>query len=305
MVAPCRPLQVPLLALLLGLAGCAGGASPTPPLRGTVDHRPEVRVTTAAELVAALRSHTQVVLAPGDYQLDALPRTRGPHHRWGAFFEGHEYPEFEQDMLVLEGLRDVTLRSERPGAARLVTGIASATVVVLADCEGVTLQDLSIGHSVEGTCGGGVVMVLGGARVHVDGCALSGSGTFGVEAYRTRDLRVARTHIFHTSEGALRVFDSDGVTVRDTRIADNTSVGSFVVLDRARRVALERVVFEDNHYDDTAVDDQALLAVSDSPGVTLRDAVVRRNSAEYFRVGDLEVEHLTQTDNRWTVAETP
>jgi hypothetical protein len=289
------------IVVLAAVAGCRR-ADP-PPSRPPAD--PAIRVTSMTELLAALRPGATIALAPGDYEIDRLPRTAGPHHRWGNVFEGDEYPHFpDQDMLVLEHLHDVTIRAERPDARpRLVTGIASATVLVLVDCTDVTLADLSLGHSVEGTCGGGVIAVVGGAGVRIAGCELSGSGTFGVEAYRTRDLQVVRSRIFHTSEGALRIHDTDGATITDTRIHDNTSTDSFVLVTGSPRVTLERLVIEDNHYTDTAVDDQALFAIGDSPDTSLRDTRIVGNTTEYFRVGDLAVTNVTLRDNTWVSGE--
>jgi len=256
------------------------------------------------ELVAALRPNATIALAPGDYAIDKVARTSGPHHRWANVFEGNEYPDFEeQDMLVLENLHDVTIRAADPGArTRLVTGIASATVIVLKDSTNVTLQGLSIGHSVEGTCGGGVVIVLGGSNVRLDGCKLSGSGTFGVEAYRTKDLSVTKSRIFHTSEGAIRIFDTDGVSISDTTIDDNKSVSSFVIIGSSKRVNLDRLVIKNNGITDTAVDDQSIFSISNS-AVTVRDTQIIGNTAEFFRAGTLRTENLTLRDNIWATAE--
>jgi hypothetical protein len=207
-------------------------------------------------------------------------------------------------MLVLENLHDVTIRAANPRArTRLVTSIASATVVVLKDCTNVTLQDLSIGHSVEGTCGGGVVIVLGGSNVRIDGCKLSGSGTFGVESYRTKDLSVTRSRIFHTSEGALRIFETDGLTVADTMIDDNQSVSSFVIVAGSKRVSLDRLVIKNNRYTDTAVDNQAVFSIGDDDVVDLRDSQIIGNTAEFFRDGTLRTENVTLRDNTWATAE--
>lgn len=291
------------LTLLVAATGCwrsgsAPGSDPAPD--------PPVRVASMPDLLAALRSSTTIALAPGDYQIDEVARVPGPHHRWANVFEGTEYPDFEdQDMLVLEDLHDVTLRAEQPGARpRLVTGIASATVLVLRNCTNVTLQDLSIGHSVEGTCGGGVVTVLGGSGVRITGCDLSGSGTFGVEAYQTTDLRVARSRIFHTSEGAVRIFSSDGAAVVDSVVDDNTSLDSFFFVHGSRGVTFERLEIRNNRYQNTAVDDQALFKIGATEGAVLRDAQIVGNSAEYFLVGDLATERVAARDNTWVTAET-
>lgn len=288
--------------LLVVTAGCWRGDSSSTPVSPAES---VTRVTSMQELVAALRPNATIALAPGDYAIDKLARTPGPHHRWANVFEGSEYPEFEeQDMFVIENLHDVTIKAAEPRArTRLVTGIASATVIVVKDSTNVTFQDLSIGHSVEGTCGGGVVIVLGGSNVRLDSCRLSGSGTFGVEAYRTKNLSVTRSRIFHTSEGALRIFDTDGVSIADTTIDDNKSVSSFVIIAGSQRVTLDRLVIRNNRITDTAVDDQSIFSIGENTPVTVRDTQIIGNTAEFFRAGALKSENLTLRDNVWTTAE--
>ncbi len=266
----------------------------------------EVRVGSMAALIAELDGidaspRRTIVVAPGDYQIDSLPRSNGRHHRWATVFEGIDYPDqVDHHMLVLEDLHDVTIRAEFPMVRpRLLTGVSSATVIVLENCTNVTLQDLEIGHSVEGTCGGGVVMVLGGSNVRIVGCALSGSGTFGIETYRTRDLHVARTRIFHTSEGAIRLNSTNGADIVDTVLDHNHTTSSFVTIAGSRRVTFDRLVVRDNHIVDTAVEAQAVFSAVDSKSTLVRDAKVLRTTAEYLISGDVVTEAMTQRGNTW------
>src|SRR5438045_3013073 len=76
-----------------------------------------VRVSTTDELLEALRPNVTIELAPGDYAIDKIDRSRGgPHHRWSTVFEGNEDTETdERNMLILEKLHDVVIRAEKPG----------------------------------------------------------------------------------------------------------------------------------------------------------------------------------------------
>ncbi len=288
------------------LAGCWRAEPPSaPPVPGPPE--PVVRVSSMAALIGELDAidgspRRTIVLAPGDYQIDALPRSNGRHHRWATVFEGVDYQEPVDDhMLVLQDLHDVTIRAEDPLVRpRLLTGMSTATVLILENCTNVTLQDLEIGHSVEGTCGGGVLMVLGGSDVRIVGCALSGSGTFGIETYRTRDLHVARTRIFHTSEGAIRLNTTEGADIVDTVLDHNHTTGSFVTIAGSRRVTFDRLVVRDNHIVDTAVEAQAVFSAVDSKATLVRDAKVLRTTAEYLVSGEVVTKAMTQRGNTWT-----
>lgn len=285
--------------------GCWRTEPPSaPPVPGPAE--PAVRVSSMTALIGELdvidgSPRRTIVLAPGDYQIDSLPRSNGRHHRWATVFEGVDYHEpVDHHMLVLEDLHDVTIRAEDPTVRpRLLTGISSATVLVLENCSNVTLQDLEIGHSVEGTCGGGVVMVLGGSNVRIVGCALSGSGTFGIETYRTRDLHVASTRIFHTSEGAIRLSSTEGADIVDTVLDHNHTTSSFVTIAGSRGVTFDRLVVRDNHFVDTAVEAQAVFSAVDSTGTLVRDTKVLRNTAEYLVSGAVVTEAMTVRGNTW------
>ncbi len=149
-----------------------------------------VRVTNVREFLDALKPGAEIILAPGTYDLTddlkaiwngASIRTNGAeinaYSRVGRADSGYT--------LYLSGLKDVTIRGESGNRAdtQILTQFAEATVLNFRGCENVTLENLTIGHSVtpEG-CDADVLSFLKCKYFTFVNLDLFGCGVFGINA---------------------------------------------------------------------------------------------------------------------------
>ena len=98
-----------------------------------------------------------------------------------------------------------------------------ANILSFSGCQGLTIADLTAGHSPQpGFCAGGVVYLQNCGDVQVEGCGLFGCGTVGVWASGCRGLAVQNCRIYECSDSAVTVDSCRDVTVADCEIDHNS-----------------------------------------------------------------------------------
>ena len=96
-----------------------------------------------------------------------------------------------------------------------------ANVVSLSSCTGVTLDGLTLGHTVEpGYCAGNVVRVDSSTDVSVNSCGLYGCGVVGVFAVNSQHVFVTGSDIYDCSQNAVIAHSCRDVRVTDCRVYD-------------------------------------------------------------------------------------
>ena len=190
-----------LLALLGGApvrATAAESAQGTPGPGG-----PVVEVEDVNELISVIGPNVTLKLAPGEYDLASAASygadTGNPYCHWEEVAEdGYELQIVDADSLNIRGAgvdETVILGKDR-----------YASILSFSGCQGLTIADLTAGHSpMPGFCAGGVLFMQNCGDVKVEGCGLFGCGTVGVWASGCRGLTVLSTRIYECSDNAVNV----------------------------------------------------------------------------------------------------
>ena len=87
--------------------------------------------------------------------------------------------------------------------AEIVVEPRYSYVLTFKGCQNVVLRNLTIGHTMEGYCMGGVVYLSDCKKFKVESCDLYGCGTYGLEAYNSTDIRFARSIIRDCTYGIM------------------------------------------------------------------------------------------------------
>ena len=113
-----------------------------------------VTVRNVDELLAAIAPDTVIQLEPGTYNLSGakgygLP-SENPYCAWTEKCDGFE--------LMLQNVKNLTIRGSGKVNTTLECDPRSASVINLKNCENVTLEDFTAGHTLElGECSSGVI----------------------------------------------------------------------------------------------------------------------------------------------------
>ena len=108
--------------------------------------------------------------------------------------------------LELINVDNLTIRGS--GDCYIVVEPRYANVLNFYKCSLVTIENLTIGHTEEGYCEGGVLLFEDSEGIDVKGCDLYGCGTYGLETRAVRDLTFEKTTIRDCSYGIMEVHDT-------------------------------------------------------------------------------------------------
>lgn len=228
-----------------------------------------VRVSSVDELLEAIAPDAHIILAAGTYDLSAAKSCgkSSTYYQWDDAYDGYE--------LKITGVKNLTIEGESAEDTIIAAVPRYANVIRLNDCEGITLRNLTLGHTEEpGECAGGVVQLWQSNDVAVEGCALYGCGILGVSADECSRIRVVNTKIYDCSQGAVQLDKCSDVSVDGCEIYDCSGWGGTFYMSYCGQVG----IINNEIYNCTA-----LCAVSSQfcRGVYFGGNEVRDNEYEY------------------------
>lgn len=186
-------------------------------------------VNSAAALLAAIAPHRELHLAPGRYDLGGV-----------AGFT-NAFVRREPGGWYICGVTGLSLSGS--GKTEIVTDRPDACVLGWRNCLEVTMRGISLGHinASPGSCSAGVLELSGCLGVRMEGLLLWGLSLAGCE-----DLLVSRTSFIHCTRNALRVDGGRHITLRDCRVAHNTTREDLFSLNQPAFLSFERCQIFDN-----------------------------------------------------------
>lgn len=178
------------LSLTLSLAACGGAPVADAPQDTSVpatapSEGPKV-VSNVDDFLAAIASDTEIYLTEGTYYLNTAADYGSSGNAYYSWVE-----EGVNDYCLTINASHLTIRGAGQGKTNLLTEPRSADVLSLKDCRDLTLEGMSLGHTVEPqVCDGCVISLREGSGVTLKDLDLYGCGTVGVMAYNVQDLSI-------------------------------------------------------------------------------------------------------------------
>lgn len=199
--------------MLFSLAAC--GAPSSEPAAGNGDNGPAATtgsgprvVSNVDDFLAAIAPDTEILLTEGTYYLNTAKdfgKSASPYYEWGGW---------NNEDLVLKA-DNLTIRGSGQGKTNLLTEPRTADVLTFQDCRNVTLESMSLGHTVEPqACDGCVVQVSSAADISLKDLDLYGCGTVGVYSSQSQGVLVQDCVIHDCSHEGITLFESTDVTVQ-------------------------------------------------------------------------------------------
>ncbi len=184
-----------------------------------------VLVNNVYDMMAALGDDTEIVLAPGRYNLSTWKKGNAA----ASVIKKMEYnlysPAGLYDMYDMEicGYKNLTIRGRDVAAitAEIVIEEPYDTVLNFTNCKNLTLANISVGHSVEkGTCSGAVLGFKDSSYVDIKNADLYGCGTYGYEAHRSDNINVYDSVIRECTYGLVSAYECTNLRFLRTTFKD-------------------------------------------------------------------------------------
>ncbi|MBE7003933.1 MAG: right-handed parallel beta-helix repeat-containing protein [Ruminococcaceae bacterium] len=170
-----------------------------------------VRASSVEELIEGIAPNTEILLAPGRYNLSEglaklLEQKGEDFARDLAFVSVND--EYDGPELIVTGVSGFAIASESGSAVdtEIVTEPRHADVIRFEDCSGVGVMDLTMGHTEAGECSGDVLKFTGCGGVALCGLDLYGCGVYGVGANECGRLSCFDSTIRDCRYGALELY---------------------------------------------------------------------------------------------------
>lgn len=180
----------------------------------------QVTVTVRDErgFLDALKDNTTILLPEGtrlnlSRVLDKASGFKGEGRAYEGYVEPHmqsgeptlvSESVFDGHQLTVVNLRNVTISGGDD--CHIVVDPAYAYVLNFVQCENIRIENVTMGHTAEGYCTGGVVGMYRCSGMEIDSCDLYGCGAYGLVADTTRDVTMTRTIIRDCSYGIMQLF---------------------------------------------------------------------------------------------------
>lgn len=174
-----------------------------------------VTVHNVDELLAAIAPDTVIQLEPGTYNLSGakgygLP-SESPYYAWTEKYDGFE--------LMLQNVKNLTIRGSGKVNTTLECDPRSASVINLKNCENVTLEDFTAGHTLElGQCSSGVIYLQNCTGVGMNRLGIYSCGMIGLQAADSKDISLADSDVYDCSSSAVQLASCEDVSIAGTRI---------------------------------------------------------------------------------------
>ena len=140
--------------------------------------------------------------------------------------------------LTIVNMKQMTIEGE--GNSRIVVEPRHAFCLRFVDCMQCTVKNLTIGHTNDGHCEGGVIGIKRGWRVFLFDCDLYGCGTYGLDIDGSRDFSMRSSKIHDCIYGIMLLRNTDSVHLERCDFSHNRgfalidSQGSAVVFNDCR-----------------------------------------------------------------------
>lgn len=174
-----------------------------------------VSVHNVDELLAAIAPDTVIQLESGTYNLSGakgygLP-SESPYYAWTEKYDGFE--------LMLQNVKNLTIRGSGKVNTTLECDPRSASVINLKNCENVTLEDFTAGHTLElGQCSSGVIYLQNCTGTDMNRLGIYGCGMIGLQAADSKDISLADSDVYDCSSSAAEIISCEDVSISGTRI---------------------------------------------------------------------------------------
>lgn len=178
-------------------------------------------VRTAAEFLAALGSNRVVTLAPGTVinlskalSDRTLVEENGSQWR-DDFYQDREMAKcelivssdvYDGRQLELVNVSDLVIRGTE--GCYIVVEPRYANVLSFYNCQSITVENLTLGHTIGGECAGGVIECTNCEAMGIKGCDLYGCGITGLNATDCHGIVMENTVIRDCSEGIMELHSS-------------------------------------------------------------------------------------------------
>ncbi len=272
-----KKIALSLFAILLTVSAFAGQKT--------------VKVSTARQLINALRSDTKIVVTNDILDLTQTMLQMKDEGSLPFDIEGESIgpsavSEYDGPSLLVNYCDNLTITGAKKGIHIQVTP-RYANVFGFNHCRNINISNLKLGHTDAGDCVGDVLYFEHCEEVAIEDCNLYGCGVIGIEARYSKNLKVNNSDIYECSQemfdlyhvsnmafnncqfyengGGIHISEScRGIEMNNCDIHDN--IGSLYIISSPLKISNSKIVHHWGAYSDIVTYDNCTLDIEQTEG---------------------------------------
>lgn len=193
-----------------------------------------VYVESANELISELRSNTKIFTAFSESVLARTTMKSNPHTKWADVYDGKELDIFNLSNVEISG------------RSSLLVEPRYAWVLNFRHCHSIAIRGLTLGHTEEGYCQGGVLRFESCSNIIIENCDLFGCGTYGLEFIDCEQLDILNSVVRRCTYGIANFKNVSNANIANCEFKENRcfdAVGCSGDID----LAVSKSIFSQNH----------------------------------------------------------
>ena len=168
----------------------------------------EYHVKTVDEFLAAIGPDATIYIDVEQLDLSAAERYGGygsEYYFWDSAYDG--------PCLVISGVSNLHIVGQGKDKTELVAVPRYADVLRFVNCENISVEALTAGHTKTGECAGDVLAFSNVSDLTVRDCGLYGCGCYGIRGENCYNMLVENTEIYSCSFGAFYMYQCINVSM--------------------------------------------------------------------------------------------
>ena len=238
----------------------ASTATPTPFMKAKeVEPGTEITVKTIDEFLDAIGPDRVIVLDGTNFD-QSKSKTYGgigtEFYSWEDRGDGYG--------LVIREVNNLTIKAKNPDPSATTLEALSryADVLSFDNCENVTVEGFTAGHTKEkGECSGGVLEFSNCRKIRVEKMRLYGCGSLGIESWTCSDFDIVNTEIYECSIGGTYFDETSGINFKDCNIHDVPSPA--IVFRNCEAMTWNGQMIDNEYLDYDVKPDGTLIPIND------------------------------------------
>jgi len=199
----------------------------------------EITVCSAEELVSALGSNRRILLMEGNYNLTNISADykSNPLVYFEDVYDGVE--------LILDGVHNLTIQGTGDNKSEITVDPRYAYVVSFRNCSSISIDNIKVGHTENGTCAGGVFSFENSSCIKIDKSLMYGCGTIGLNLLHVTDMEITNSTIYECTYGIMNIIFGTRILYKNCIFKDNKEF-TLVEISSSSEIIIDSCTFLNN-----------------------------------------------------------
>jgi len=197
-------------------------------------------VSNSIDFVNSLQDETEIRLTSGEFSLDGIEIEYNRHAYMRNTYDGSE--------LVIRKKRNAVICGDPDNNSSLIISAVYSTVLNLEYCEGIEIDNLTLGHTPKrGSCDGDVLGISDSEGIRLKNLDLFGCGRAGLCINDSHNIIVENCVIRECSESIMELYHCENITFTNCIFRNNCS--KTIAISHCNEIRFENCLFQDNDTD--------------------------------------------------------